>query len=175
MKETAKQQRVTLCSQLLRNFAESKGISSLVEFAARFGFPRATVYDWWHGITVPSKMVHRDALYKLIPHELFQGFLTKEVKQKLLASPIEEQPGKIDSMDVAADRVGHLIPAILPDLIAIVTSPAGRLRAAIRKKVGSDQLFQLSVATRALSSETTLQKLLEDGELEKLQGGTHGN
>lgn len=175
MGKKVKQFRKTLCSQLLRSFAGSVGITTSAQFADRYGFPSATVYDWWNGITVPSRETHRDALYSLIPNELFHGTCTKEMKLKLLSAPMEEGPQHMDSLDVAADRVSHLIPAILPDLIAIVTAPGGRLRATIRQKVGSDQLFQLSVATRALSSETTLQKLREDGELEKLQGGTHGS
>ena len=162
-----------LISKILRDYAKSHGLRNQSSFSKTYGFPESTCSDWWSGRSVPGKKAHRQKMFELTGNPLFDGPLTNEKKQKLLAKVEQEEaqlsliPSPEDKQTIRARRLAALIQAANDDLTHLVMADDKRgrnlTRQLVKKSLGDRGLTAYSVNVRALTTEMTRLTLLRDG------------
>lgn len=153
-----------LIQHILVTWAERHGCRGVTEAAKKAGFPKSTFNYWWNGHNVPKILSQRRRLFELTGHPAFQGGLTTDNKKQLLSEYVAD----VD-LEIARNRLVHLMQASVPDLCRIVLHGSQEDRDKVRSALSANELVRFSTFARALSSEDAF-KLLKK-ELELMKGG----
>jgi len=156
-------------SVVLRNFIHEKGFKNPNQFAKTHGFPSTSFNNWYNGEAVPRAPRHRQKLFKLTNHPIFEGGLTREKRRQSLTPIVPRQ-----ALGERANRLGQLIKAVLPDIKWMVLNGDVRVRDEIRAIIGEQKLAEFTVLARAFSSEDSLELLQKSSQLPSVaKGGSH--
>lgn len=155
-----------LITYVLRDMVKQRGYKNLRLATTENGFPWSSFWGWYNGKTAPEKREHRERLFKLTGHAMFEGPLTAEKKRLALA----EYTPSVDLQE-RADRLVHLIRATLPDFQVVISQGDEATRDYVRNQLSAEELVSFSANARALSSEDARRLIANEQTPKQKKGG----
>lgn len=169
--------RETLVSFLLRRYAELNLIKGHGGLAKLLGASHSTVWDWWNGVSIPSNRDQRAKLFRLVPHPVFQGEISREKRAIGLRPPTSQDRkfafGSLTESEPNGEREQRticLIRALLPDLKFLALLEDGKSRDNVRATLGKKDFNAFLLCVRILSSEQARDIHVNEGSLKDLGG-----
>lgn len=165
----------TYLKYIIHGYCQRNHLRTVSELARALKVPQATAWNLWNGNVPPRSIALRRKLFEATGQKVFEGSLTAENKEYLLAT-YEPAPGLHDR----ASRTAHLLLALRIDLQELITAGDSVLRDKLRQDLAAatsdpDAIGTITTAMRALQSERTLETLRAEGQLRKLEGGINAS